>query len=236
MSFFGDPARHEHVYHHFYRIPRMGAVGLTGHGGPFGFDIAAAVAADYLVTGYGCDGLIETGCFLGDTTAYLAAAYPDLPVTSCDIAAAHVELVRRRLRAAPNVTIEHGDAARVVAARARKYERPFFYLDAHGGERWPLQAELEAIERGIVCIDDFDVGHPRFAFDTWNGVVCGPELIAPLASRAPHYWVLDPEADLPFPCLQMGRRGGKAWLVLGLDPAVIDACPWFLRRDNGKTP
>ena len=96
--------------------------------------------------------------------------------------------------------------------------------------RWPLIEELKAIERGVVCIDDFDIGHPRFAYDTWRGVACGPQLLSRVGDRVSEYWILDPEADLPFPCLQTGRRGGKAWLVMGLDTAPMEECPWFLRR------
>lgn len=222
--------RDEHVYRHFYRIPRMGVVGLTGHGGPFGFDIGAALAADRLLTAYRCDALVETGCYLGDTTHYLAAAYPGRPLVGCDIVRAHVDFVRHRLRDHQDVEVHHGSSPTVVARVAARHARPFFYLDAHSEESWPLIEELKAIERGVVCIDDFDIGHPRFAYDTWRGVACGPQLLSRVGDRVSEYWILGPEADLPFPCLQTGRRGGKAWLVMGLDTAPMEECPWFLRR------
>ena len=60
----------------FYRTWRAGACRLPDGGGPFGFDIAVALLADELITGYGCDAIAETGCFLGDTTAYPARRYP----------------------------------------------------------------------------------------------------------------------------------------------------------------
>lgn len=57
----------------FYRTWRAGACRLSDGGGPFGFDIAVALLADGLISGFGCDAIAETGCFLGDTTAYLEA-------------------------------------------------------------------------------------------------------------------------------------------------------------------
>jgi hypothetical protein len=62
----------------FYRTGRAGACRLSDGGGPFGFDIAVALLADELISGYGCDAVAETGCFLGDTTDYLARRYPAL--------------------------------------------------------------------------------------------------------------------------------------------------------------
>ncbi len=67
----------------FYRTWRAGACRLSDGGGPFGFDIAVALLADELVAGYRCEAIAETGCFLGDTTAYLARRYPHLPVYAC---------------------------------------------------------------------------------------------------------------------------------------------------------
>lgn len=89
----------------FYRTERVGAVRLSDGGGPFGFDVTAALIVDDLLTGYSGDAIVETGCFLGDTTSYLARRYPDLPVYSCDNDARHVSFARHRLRAASNVTV-----------------------------------------------------------------------------------------------------------------------------------
>ncbi len=67
----------------FYRTERAGACRLSDGGDPFGFDITVALIAGDLITRYGCDAVAETGCFLGDTTAYLARRYPHLPVYAC---------------------------------------------------------------------------------------------------------------------------------------------------------
>ncbi len=61
-------------------------------------------------------------------------------------------------------------------------------------------------------IHDFDIGHDRFSFDTYDGIACGP---APgvMASPPDRYYVLDPSAALPVPCLQTGRRAGVGVVI-----------------------
>ena len=175
----------EDVYHWFYRVERRSVVGLSDGGGPFGFDITAALQVDYLIDRYGCDAIVETGCHRGDTTEYLALRYPDIPLISCDIDAALAAQTRDRLGDNANVSIRHADSPDVVKEANGRYRRPFYYLDAHGGDDWPLAKEIQAIDRGIVCIDDFDIGHERYHYDTYNGVRCGPEILVPFRERIP---------------------------------------------------
>jgi hypothetical protein len=52
--------------------------------GPLAGDFHVALELDWLVREYVCDALIETGTFEGDSTGYLALAYPDLPVWTCE--------------------------------------------------------------------------------------------------------------------------------------------------------
>jgi hypothetical protein len=223
----------ERVYHHFYRVPRLAATELSDGGGPFGFDVTTALEVEYLVSRYKCDAIVETGCNMGDTTAYLAVQYSRLAIVTCDVKPAYVEMARRRTAPYRNVTVEHADSREVLKKHKGRFERPFYYLDAHWYEDWPLKGELELIERGVVMIDDFDIGHPRFGFDEYGGLRCGPEILKPFAARVPRFYVNNPEGQYELPCLQIGRRGGKAYFTVGFETDHLAANPrYFLPRSN----
>lgn len=200
----------------FYTTLRAGCARLSDGGGPFGFDITTAVQIDYLIGAYGCDGVIETGCFLGDTTDYLARLYPALPIVTCDVVEEHAAFTRTRLRDRPNTTVVTGDSAAVLASLTGRFDRPLVYLDAHWYDRWPLADELAAIPAGIVAVDDVDLDHPRFGYDTYGGQPLDIALLASLVEFDTLY-VGDPFAAYPYPCLQVARRSGTAYLPVGLD-------------------
>jgi hypothetical protein len=214
----------------FYRIERAGAARLSDGGGPFGFDITIALLVDDLIERYGCDAIAETGCFLGDTTVYLARRYATLPVYSCDTDAAHVGFTQARLAGCGNARVTCADSPSLVGVVCAAHERPLFYLDAHWGEQWPLPRELAAITAGVAVIHDFDIGHPRFSFDTYDGVACGPVLLAAVAGLPPMYFTPDPGASFPLPCLQTGRRAGTGITVIGLDTRPLEQHPWLQTR------
>ena len=222
----------EDVYHWFYRVERHGAAGLSDGGGPFGFDIIAALQADHLIERYGCDAIVETGCHRGDTTAYLAQRYSGLPVLTCDIDAERAGATAQRLAGHANVSVRHADSPDVVREAAGRFKRPFYYLDAHGGEDWPLAREIEAIGRGVVCIDDFDIGHPLYHYDTYGGVRCGPDILVPFRRRVPFYYIVNLAGHYPFPCLQMGRRAGRCFFAVDLEEDHFAGCDYFVRRET----
>lgn len=219
----------EAVFRTFYTTERVGAIRLADGGGPFGFDITLALLIDDLLGAFDIDMIVETGCHLGDTTSYLARRYPDLPIVTCDTVADYVTLTRRRLRGHVNVEAMLLDSRELVAQVDARVDaragRPLYFLDAHWDPQWPLLQELDAIQRGLVVIHDFDIGHPRFAYDTYDGVVCGPELLAAMASPPPMYFTPDPMAPWPVPCLQTGRRAGVGLVAIGLDPAPLERHP-----------
>lgn len=210
----------------FYRTGRAGALRLSDDGGPFGFDIAVALMVDELIRGYGCDAIAETGCFAGDTTFYLARRYPGLPVYSCDTDRACAAFTARRLAGCPNATVTCEDSPRMLARIAACHARPLSFLDAHWSADWPLIAGLDiaTAATGIAVIHDFDIGHDRFSYDTYDGVPCGPLLLSRMARPPGWYYTLDPSAVLPVPCLQTGRRAGVG-VVLGRDLAAGQARP-----------
>lgn len=203
----------------FYSTARAGQARLSDGGGPFGFDVTVALLAHDLITAYACDAIVETGCYLGDTTAYLARRYPALPVRSCDLQDEHVQFTRQRLTGLPNAHVSCLDSPALVSRTNAGYQRPFYFLDAHWGHQWPLSRELAAIRHGVVLIHDFDIGHPRFSYDVYDGQACGPSLLASLKlQQLPRgYFTPDPEARWPLPCLQVGRRSGVGVLVVGMD-------------------
>jgi hypothetical protein len=222
------------TYYCFYQVERWGIETLSDHGGPFGFDIHAALLVDYLIRAHRCDAILETGSHLGDTTVYLSKRYPHLPVVSCDINSTYAETAAGRLRDLPNATVEAADSRSMLGRWIGKFQRPFVFLDAHWLDDWPLKQELEMLRSGVICIDDFNVGKPGFAFDHYHGIECGPALLLPFGNRVPHYYVPQPTAHYPYPCLQPVRRGGKAFIELELSISAMEGHAWFERRENAQ--
>ncbi|HEY0934830.1 MAG TPA: hypothetical protein VGD91_13935 [Trebonia sp.] len=209
----------------FYRTGRAGAQRLAGGGGPFGFDIAVALMVDELIRRLGCDAVAETGCFAGDTTYYLARRYPDLPVYSCDTDGSCAAFTAARLAGCPNAAVTYEDSLAMLGRVASRHARPLAFLDAHWGAQWPLVAELDIVTAaaGVAVVHDFDIGHDRFSYDSYDGVACGPAILTGLAAPPSRYYALDPSVPLPVPCLQTGRRAGVGVVLgralgIGLEP------------------
>jgi hypothetical protein len=200
----------------FYRTGRAGARRLADGGGPFGFDIAVALMVDELIRAFGCDAVAETGCFAGDTTFYLARRYPGLPVYSCDTDPECAAFTARRLAGCANAEVTCEDSPGMLGRVTARHSRPVAFLDAHWGEDWPLADELGIVTSagGIAVIHDFDIGHDRFSYDSYDGLACGPLVLSRMASPLAWYYTLDPSAVLPVPCLQTGRRAGVG-VILG---------------------
>lgn len=206
----------------FYSTPRVGAFRLSDGGGPFGFDIAVAYQVDWLVGTFAPDIIVETGCFVGDTTEYLARCYPEIPVVGVEVNAAYAAIAERRLDRYANVSIWRGDSGVVLARVLEDAQRPFVILDAHWEEAWPLRAELAAIEHGVVAVDDFDIGDPRFGFDEYDGVALNGSLLRELRPDV-NWYAGDPHAEYPTPCLQIGRRTGVAYALVGHPVGDVEA-------------
>lgn len=213
----------------FYTTPRLGQEQLSDGGGPFGFDITTALQIDFLIDSYGCDGIVETGCFLGDTTEYLANRYPQLPIRTCDVVENHAAFTQHRVADRQNVTVFHGDSAALLPSLLCGLNRPLVYLDAHWLDKWPLRDELISIRDGVIAIDDFYIGHDRFGYDHYDGEVCGPELVARALPGTEVLFVGNPYADYRVPCLQTGRRSGTGYLARDLDPGLMARSDFFVR-------
>ncbi len=222
----------ENVYYHFYRIQRIAADTLSDGGGPFGFDITKAIEFDYLITRYNVDAIIETGSNVGDTTEYLARAYPHLAVFSCEIVRKYQGIVARRTQSLHNVDARLCDSRELIADVKDQFASPLYYLDAHWYDDWPLQDEINLIDSGVVCIDDFDIGDPRFGFDEYEGLRCGPEILQPFADKIPRFYINTPWAKFPLPILQTERRSGRAYYSLGMEQDYFAVNKWFTCIEN----
>jgi hypothetical protein len=218
----------------FYRTERAGAGRLSDGGGPFGFDIVVALLADELITGYGIDAIAETGCYLGDTTAYLARRYPDLPVYTCDTQPACCTFTRTRLAGCPNVSVTCEQSPGMLARVQQRHQRVFAYLDAHWEQPWPLPAELRTLTSAVALIHDFDIGHPRFSYDSYDGLACGPAILSGMRHPPRRYFTLDPGAVPPVPCQQTGRRAGAAVICSGLSEGPLGGCRYLAARELAR--
>ena len=203
---------------------------MSDGGGPFGFDITVALLIDEVISECRPEAIVETGCHMGDTTSYLAEVYPGLPIFSCHIEPAYSGFTRYRTREAPNVFVECRDSPALITDVSERYSPRFSVLMHIGGEQWPLVPELTAIQCGIAVIHDFDIDHPRFSYDEYNGVRCGPRLLAEIPDFPDAYYTPDPNSDYPLPCLQVGRRAGVGIVPIGVDPQPLDENPHLIRH------
>jgi hypothetical protein len=216
--------REQLIYNNFYNIQRRSQY-MTDQGGPFGFDIHFAMEVDYLVNVYNCDAIIETGSNTGDTTEFLAKMYPDLPVITCEIDDALFEVAKERLQKYSNVSGFLESSEVVIDGFKNRFNRPFYYLDAHGYEFWPLADEVSFIDNGIVCVSDFKISNNLvdgyhmvdgilYGHDIYNGVVCDKKMIEESCTGISTPLYVNNTDDLSvykYPSLQMTRRTGRCY-------------------------
>lgn len=129
-------------------------------------DITAAVPLD---------GIVETGTWLGNTTAYMAET-SRLPVYSCDVNPRYNGIAKMRLANVDGVHLSLSDSReflRELSSGPLAQQCVFFYLDAHWYEDVPLTEEFEWIaahwDRCVVMVDDFSVpDDPGYEYDTYG--------------------------------------------------------------------
>lgn len=220
----------------FYTTDRL-SLYMRDQGGPFGFDIHFALEVDYLLNKYKCDAFIETGTHLADTTYYLSKLYPDLTIISSEIDELYYSISKDRLKNRQNVQLFFESSEKVIQKTNNKYKVPFYYLDAHWEDYWPLVDEISNIERGIVCVGDFYIDRTnynfpiKYGFDTYNNIRCDKDLIAKCtgyntAIYANNIYNLD---KYPLPCLQMERRSGRCYFVKNIDTDYFKNSDYFVK-------
>ena len=213
----------QELFNNFYTTERHG-YGLSDDGGPFGFDIHMALEVCYLIKMYGCDCIVETGTNTGDTTEFLAKCFPKIDIVTCEVDGQLYEIAKKRLGRYSNVTVERMSSNELVANKINA-EFPFYFLDAHWGDYWPLADELSHIHKGVVCVDDFDIHHSEYGYDEYNGVKNDIDLLRKYVKA--NCYVNNPDARYPYPLLQRRRLGGRAYYVLGREEDYLKQCERF---------
>jgi predicted O-methyltransferase YrrM len=136
------------------------------------------------------DCVIETGTWVGNTTAFMAQT-ARLPVFTTEIDRRFHFLARSRLAGVGRVTFELGDSRaflRGLAASGAAGATPFVYLDAHWYEDLPLAEEIDIIaahwRQFVIMIDDFQVpGDEGYSYDRYGEVALTVEYIRPSLER-----------------------------------------------------
>jgi hypothetical protein len=127
--------------------------------------------ARQIIVGCKIGRIVETGTYLGTTTAFLAGF--GVPVTTAERNPDLAREAAERLRPWSNIEVRGEDSVRVLQALVREpidREMPtFFYLDAHRARHIPLREEAELavayFPRAVMMIDDFAVpDDPGYGF------------------------------------------------------------------------
>lgn len=130
---------------------------------------------EQIVSSIVLDRIIETGCFVGDSAAFMSRT-SGLPLLSSEINPMFFRIAGKRLVGFPNAVVEQADSRqflRSIVERRLCDERTFFYLDAHWDEDLPLREEVDLIgshwSEFVIMIDDFEVPNdPGYGFDRYG--------------------------------------------------------------------
>jgi hypothetical protein len=207
---------------------------MSDGAGPFGYDIHFALEVDYLIEKYQCDCFVETGTNSGDTTDYISRLYPFIDVITCETDDLLFNFSNERLSARKNVTILNESSEKVIEKynRQRKYNMPFYYLDAHGEDYWPLGDELKNIEYGIICVSDFYIGtEEEYGYDFYNNVICDKDIILKNTNPSSKIYVnnfIDTIKNYPFQSLQNLRKSGRAYFTKNVNEDYFKDCSYFM--------
>jgi len=120
------------------------------------------------------DAFVETGTWLGNTTAYMAQT-GGRPVYSCEINPRFHALAKMRLAGLKGMELKLSDSRQFLEELGRSSlsgKCIFFYLDAHWYEDQPLVQELDFIaghwDQYVLMIDDFKVpDDPGYTYDEY---------------------------------------------------------------------
>lgn len=197
------------LLYNFYTTERN-SFGVSDGGGPFGFDIHHAIEIDYLIKKYNIEKIIETGTNMGDTCEYLAKNYPNIQIITTETNTDFYRYSRNRLMQYQNVSVLNESSEKVII-NEKSNNNCLYYLDAHWEDYWPLKDEIENISSGVVCVGDFNIRHYSYGFDGYNGVECDEKLIRGSGFTGKIYTNNPFCTAYPFPLLQKGRLGGRAY-------------------------
>lgn len=134
--------------------------------------------------------IVETGTFLGTTTAFMAGT--GIPVYSVEAHPRHYGFALAHLRGQSGISLHFGDSRAFLIELFRgalaDASPVFFYLDAHWNKDLPLAEELDLIFRhraaAIVMIDDFEVPFDAgYGYDDYGpGKILTFDYVAPVVA------------------------------------------------------
>ena len=125
----------------------------------------------------GIDAIIETGTYLGTSTAFFARQ--GVPVFTCESQERYFASAIAHLSGYSNIEMHLEDSRRFLARMATEdrnsFEYPFFYLDAHWYDDVPLSEEIRIIrsrwKNFVIMVDDFEVPGTDYGYDRYpNGL------------------------------------------------------------------
>jgi predicted O-methyltransferase YrrM len=166
-----------------------------------------------LLKGLDIDAFVETGTHRG-ATCFLIASQTTLPIYSSEVNSDYFRFAQRLLLPfGKRIHLFNGDSVVFLkeVLQAKRFRKPFVYLDAHWYEKLPLRDELRTIlsncQDFVIAVDDFVVPHdPGFGYDVYNGAPLNLELVKDvLSGSGVHMSVWFPSYSSQ---LETGRRRG----------------------------
>jgi hypothetical protein len=157
--------------YYWHRYPRR----ITGFGGAFNGQWGRCAMFCELNAMYSFELIIETGTYMGTTTAFLATN-SGARVVTIESDELNYLYARVHLETHARVRLIHGNSAsalpELVDGLEERPRHPFFYLDAHWEEYLPLAEEVAtafgSFAEPIVMIDDFRVPDDAgYAYDSY---------------------------------------------------------------------
>jgi len=137
------------------------------------------------------DAIIETGTWLGNTTAYMRQT-AGKPVYSCELNPRFFALANMRLADLEDIHLELKDSRKFIQHHRQTElagKTVFFYLDSHWYDDLPLGEELDLIgscwKQYVILIDDFQVPDDAgYYFDNYGpGKTLKLEMLAPAINK-----------------------------------------------------
>ena len=132
--------------------------------------------------------------------------------------------------------IYNESSEQVLKKYGKEYTTPFYYLDAHcyDYDYWPLKDEIQSIEKGIICISDYCLGYNNegiiYHGDEYDGIQLDREFLINCNINSDvyvnNYNALE---KYYFPCLQMQRRCGRAYVLKNLEKDYLKENVMFLK-------
>ena len=187
-----------------------------------------------LVDACGFNRLIETGTYIGDTTAFMATT-TGLPVHTCEANRTFQALARSRVQGINGIQFHSGDSRQCLrellaapASQAWLGQPLFFYLDAHWHADLPLVEEIALISSHakdfVILIDDFRVeGDAGYGYDNYGGDRSLE--LSTLRTVIDRYRLRSFFPSLPSAQETGGRRGSVVLCPSGPTAARLEALP-----------